>query len=537
MRTIKKRGDKAEISFDYEPKIVALVKSLDGRVYNAGSRTWLVPISVTKQAKQAFLGFGFEIDKEIIEAIEADEAQEQALKAVLLADKAAQESFLVSSLPLYPYQKAGVRFMTIAENAILADEVGMGKTIQVLGVIEQLKPKRVLVLCPASLKFQWENEIKKFLPSLTTQVIHGSKDERGAQWLKEAVITIANYELLLRDSEPQAIDWDIVITDEATRLSNPHAKTTRIIRKLSTKHKYALTGTPISNRLEDVWGLVDWVAPGTLGNYFKFTEKYCVKNQYGAIVGYRNTESLKERVKRYMLRRERSSVFNELPERIVTELPVELSEEEKELYDNIRMELLFEIQKTDISKINNPVMLQHTIVKLMRLQQLVDSMELLGEKTKSSKLEALKDVIGNFLEGGKVIVYTKFAQMANILERELSDYYALKLSGAVNNRQEVIDLFNADNKHKVLVITDAAAFGVNLQYQCGTIVYYDMPLSLAKLTQIEGRVNRIGQKRSILIYYLLARGTIDMKIKNMLQRKQTLEAEFLSWSDIEDMLK
>src|SRR3990167_7403165 len=201
--------------------------------------------------------------------------------------------------------------------------------------------------------------------------------------------------------------FDTIIMDEATRLSNPRTKTYRSAIKLGAKRRIALTGTPISNKAQEVWGIINWTNPGVLGNYWGFIQRYCLKNKWGAIYSYQNLDELRSKLKKYMIRRMKIDVLPDLPEKIETDLTFVFSEAEKQLYDRLKKEILFEIQKEDISKMENPMTIQYTLTKLTRLRQLADSMELLGEKEKSSKMEVLQELLTELLVNGhKIIIFS-----------------------------------------------------------------------------------------------------------------------------------
>lgn len=412
-----------------------------------------------------------------------------------------------------------------------------GKTIQSLAVCEHTKARKVLIFCPSAVKYQWQGEITKFLPERSSVVITGSKTERTACWKKDVNFYVANYELLLRDlPEMQAIDWDVIIADEATRISNYQAKTTKALKKLKAKRHLALTGTPVSNAAQEVFSIIDWVAPGYLGGYWEFIQRYCLKNYFGAISGYQNLDELNGKLKRYMIRRTKEEVLPELPEKIVTDIPFDLSDEEKALYRKIKEEILFEIEKMDFSKVERPMTVQFTLVKMTRLRQLADSMELLGESEKSSKVEVLKELLEGLGEV-KVIIFSQFSQMVDILERELYSYNPVKITGEVSgiDRKRVLERFNNDDDCKILIMSEAGAYGLNVQ-AASVVINFDQPWSVAKMEQRVGRAHRMGQKNKVQVFNLLAKGTIDYYIAKVLRSKGELSEKILGMREIKEML-
>lgn len=453
------------------------------------------------------------------------EAELQKVKAPTIL----KDTEFETPLPLYNYQKVGSAFLYKIGSGLLGDDPGSGKTIMSLAVIEKAKAKKVLIFCPSVVKFQWLNEVNRFLPSTKALVIDGTKAERVLQWKNEARIYIVNYELLLRDFEEMNIrSWDYIIADESNRIANVKAKQTKAIMKLKSKHRIAMTGTPISNKIVELWSMLNFCNPGSMGNYYTFVESYCIKNKWGAIIASKNIEELKKKIARYMIRRTIKEVLPELPDKIHTEIPFELSKKEKEFYDKIKKEILFEIEKEDISKMENPMTISYTLTKMLRLQQITASMELLGDSKTSSKIVALKDLLKNILsDGRKAVVFTKFAKFADIVERELLQYEPLKITGKVKERDQIIKKFNEEDENKVMVMTESGALGLNLQYKASIVVHLDLPYSIGKMDQRIGRVFRIGQKQKVFIYYILARSTIDQHLKNILIGKQKLKNDLL----------
>jgi len=407
--------------------------------------------------------------------------------------------------------------------------MGLGKTVQALAVAEKVKAEKILIFCPASVKWQWAQEIEKFLGKQDTRVVEGGKLRRWDIWKEDHRFYIANYELLLRDFDLMNVrEWDLIVVDEATKISNPRARQSKLVKKLRGKRRIAMTGTPVSNRAQEVWNVVDFCVPGAMGKYWDFQNRYCLKNQWGGIYGYTNMDELQQKLKRYMIRRKKIDVLPELPEKISTDIPFELSDKEMSLYKNIKKEILFEINKTDINKIERPMTIQFTLVKMLRLRQLTDSMELLGESQKSSKLDVLRELLSEALTNGKkAIVFTQFAEMADILERKLAEWRPLKISGKIQEEyKDVVARFNEVEEQKVLIMTSAGQFGLNIQ-RASVIFHYDQEWSLAKMQQREGRAHRIGQKDTVMIYNLLAKGTIDYYVKKVLHGKAELSNQVL----------
>jgi len=543
----KKIDNKIEITFKYDPQLVDFIKTLEGRRYDPARRCWTIPIEGARSSVERLAKRGFTIQSELWAEVEKD--QERAQRAEELATMPDTE--FSTTLPLFPYQKVGAAFLYNIGSGLMGDEMGLGKTIQSLAVCVKAKAQKILVFCPSAVKWQWAAEIERFIgtANATVCVVEGNKEARARLWKSPAVnasptYMIVNYELLLRDfHEMNAYEWDVIIADEATRISNQAAKQSRAIKKLCAKRRIAMTGTPVSNRANEVWNIIDFINPGAFGNYWAFLQRYCLKNQWGGIFGYRNMDELRDKLKRYMIRRLKEDVLPELPEKISTDIPFEMTEEELALYKKLKKEILFEIEHKDIAKIETPMTIQYTLVKMLRLRQLADSMELLGHNVKSSKLAVLKELLADTLSNGrKAIIFTQFSEMADILERELNIYKPLKISGKIKEEyRDVVAKFNEVEEHQLLVMTSAGQFGLNIQ-RASVIFHYDQEWSLAKMQQREGRAHRFGQKDTVLVYNLLAKGTVDYYVKKVLHAKAELSNQILgdrpiSMNEIKEILK
>ncbi len=536
---ILKQNNLAIIDFDFDKDIVKVVRDIPGRKFIFKSKVWTVPIIRAEQAITALKVFDPEIDPLLLKEIKARKKTDSDLDII----RAQDDVNIKFPTPLFPYQKIGVTFMLKCKNCIMADEPGMGKTIQSITTAEAAKAKKILIFCPSILKENWAEEVKKWTKK-TSVIIAGTPKQRQSKWQLDRNYYISNYEQLLRDLEDmQKIDWDFIIADEATRISNPRSKSGRFIKKIKAKNKIALTGTPINNRPDDLWNIADFIRPGELGSFWSFRDQYCVVNNWGGVAGYKNLNELRQRIQRIMIRRRKEDVLKELPPKLYTDIHCDLNRAERNYYNQIKNEIASDLLKGE--KIDN------ALVKMVRLKQLTGSAELLGsEITKSSKMEALQELLGEVIvDGNKVIVFTQFAKMAKIITRDLSGYDPLLISGEVpeEERQKLVHEFNNGEKNKVMVMTEAGAFGLNLQ-RANYVIHYDLSWSLSKMVQREDRAHRVGQKKNVTIYTMMARDTIDEYIRSVIYAKKKIsnflidtrdeiEAEKLSREDLLDLLK
>lgn len=520
---VSKKENKLIISFTYDPYTVEVVRNLNDRKFDNKAKVWTVPISQIEHVISRLEPLGFKFENAVLRAYEKRRQKIERLERIREGKFTEKENSKLDSmkLPLFPYQRIGTGFMCVANNALNGDEPGLGKSIQSLAATQLLGCKKILVFTFSTLKGTWETEINRWYPTLKTTVIKGDKPARDKKWATDSVFYIANYELLLRDiQEIQKIEWDAIIADEATKISNPSAKTTIAIKKIKARYRFPLTGTPLNNSVQDIWSIIDFCQPGAMGSYWQFLNKYCELDIWKNVKGYKNLSLLKEVLKPYFVRRLKKDVLHELPDKLYETVQIELSTEEKEFYAAVKDEIMEELKSMQMIDRKG---LQNMITKMLRLQQATDSLALVcKESTSSSKLDTLKELLEIVCSGeNKTIIFTKFREMAYILMTELKQYNPLLIAGGVDEdtRNENKEAFNKNPENKLLIMTDAGAYGLNLQ-AASSVVHYDLPWSIAKTTQREDRAHRIGQKGNVTVYKLIAKETIDEYVLKVLHQKQ-----------------
>lgn len=456
---------------------------------------------------------------------------------------------LNTTIGLRDYQIKGAKFLVRQKGGILAFQVGLGKTPTSLAAFEHVYQlgDLLLIVCPSTLKLQWQEEIVKFTPHFQCVVIDGTEHQRKQQWGLPSEIYVINYEQLRTEYDNIAgRKWRMVILDEAHKLGNADALTpvgrlakknkipltakhytvARLARGLVAEYKVCLTGTPISNAPHELWGLLAWLNKDVAGSFWSFTQRYCVfidqrvkgGKTVKAIAGAQRLDELNRVVAPFLYRVSKDEALPDLLPAREVDVEFELSTEEADAYTKIRLELLFELGPI-LSKVTSKAAMQNALVKALRLQQLTASMELLGDMNTSTKATMVHGLVAS--APTKVVVYTRFVGMTRVLETKLAEFSPLVISGAMKpaNKHAIISLFNTDNEHRVLIITDAAREGLNLHYQAAVQILCEVPFSLGKKTQLEGRVHRFGQDKEVTIYYMLARvngkKSIDHHIKNI----------------------
>lgn len=444
---------------------------------------------------------------------------------------------------LLPYQLDGIAFVIGAGRAILADDMGLGKTIQGVGVAVLLEREcgisKVLVICPTSLKSQWRNEVGRFTDH-ACRVVMGSAEERVSQYSNPSFFTICNYEQVLRDFKSiEAVRWDLVILDEGQRIKNWEGKTTRIVKSLSSPFALVLTGTPLENRLEELFSVVEFIDDRRLGPAFRFFNIHKMVDEKGKALGYKNLPQLREKLKPILLRRTRKMVLNDLPPRTTEIIKILPTGEQMEIHDgNYRI----------VSQIVRKPYL--TEMDLLRLQKALLMCRMAANGTYlvdkqapgySSKLEELDALLGELLaeDDRKIVLFSEWTTMLDLIEplirKRNADYVRLDGSVPQKKRQGLVNQFQKDPACKLFITTNAGSTGLNLQ-AANTIVNVDLPWNPAILEQRIARAHRMGQKRPVQVYLLVSEGTIEENLLGTLAAKQELALAALDFaSDVAEV--
>ncbi len=435
---------------------------------------------------------------------------------------------------LLPYQLDGIAFSVGAGRAVLADDMGLGKTIQGIGVAELLSQdadiSKVLVICPASLKSQWNIEIKKF-SNRSCQIILGSAKDRPAQYDNDCFFTICNYEQVLRDIlSIERINWDLIILDEAQRIKNWEAKTSQTIKALKSPFALVLTGTPLENRIDELFSVVEFIDDRRLGPAFRFYNRYRVVNEKGKVLGYKNLDDLRNRLKPLLLRRTRKKVIKELPPRTTTVLRIPPTDEQLDLHNGYK-----QIISTILSKKYLTEMDILRLQKALLMCRMCADSTFLVEKTGtgySSKLKELETLLDNLMseDDRKIILFSEWTTMLNLIEPLLYDRKLdfVRLDGSVpqKKRQALVHCFQNDPECKLFITTNAGSTGLNLQ-AANTVINVDLPWNPAILEQRIGRAHRMGQKRPVQVFLLVTEETLEESLLNTLSAKHELSLAVL----------
>jgi len=430
---------------------------------------------------------------------------------------------------LLPYQLDGIAFAAGACRAILADDMGLGKTIQGIGLAAFLKQEanisKVLVICPASLKSQWQAEIRKFSDLSATQIL-GPAAERSEQYANRAFFTICNYEQVMRDIlHIERCDWDLIILDEGQRIKNWEAKTSRVIKGLRSPFALVLSGTPLENRLDELYSVVEFIDDRRLGPAYRFFNKHRVVNETGKVTGFRKLDELREHLAPILLRRTRDSVLGQLPPRRTRFVRVNPTEEQEELHAT-QMQIVAAITRKCYFTEMDFIRLQKA---LLMCRMAADSTTLVDKQRPgySSKLEKLGELIEqlNAEPERKVVLFSEWTQMLDLIEEKLNacDARFVRLDGQVpqKKRQQLVRTFQTDADCRFIIMTNAGSTGLNLQ-AADTVINVDLPWNPAVLEQRIARAHRMGQKRPVQVYILVTDGTIEENLLATLSAKKEL---------------
>jgi superfamily II DNA or RNA helicase len=446
---------------------------------------------------------------------------------------------------LLPYQLDGIAFAVGTGRCVLADDMGLGKTIQGIGAAELLAQEaritKVLVICPTSLKAQWRSEIHRF-SDRDCRLILGTAQERFEQYDNGSFFTICNYEQVLRDIMAiERIRWDLIILDEGQRIKNWQAKTSRIVKGLRSRFALVLSGTPLENRLDDLFSVVEFVDDRRLGPSFRFFNTHRVVDEKGKVLGYKNLAQLREKLKPILLRRTRGTVMRQLPERTDEIVRIEPTEEQADIDSSQRRVITSIVNKPYISEMD-----------LLRLQKALlicrmaaDSTFLVDKQAPgySSKLERLDELLGelNAEEDRKIVLFSEWTTMLGLIEELLAKHQMkyVRLDGSVpqKKRASLVNAFRNDPDCKLFITTNAGSTGLNLQ-AANTVINVDLPWNPAVLEQRIARAHRMGQKRPVQVYILVTENTLEENMLGTLAAKQDLALaalDFESTTDIVDL--
>ena len=455
--------------------------------------------------------------------------------------KQGNRSLNLISTPLYGYQEEGMLHLCFGRRVLLADDMGLGKTIEAIAasaLLRQLRDiKKVLIVTPASLKHQWAREIRRFT-SLPVQVIEGNPILRRKLYRDPQFFNIINYELARYDEkEISQHHFDLVILDEAQRIKNWRTKTADRVKRLLSSHAFVLTGTPLENRLDELYSVFQFIDPTILGPLWRFNQRYyeVERRPSGSykVLGYKNLDELRHRIAPYVLRRVRDQVLLDLPERIDSNFFVEMTKPQLDAYGEYEHKvarLMAQAKRRPLTPEEHQLLLGF----LVKMRLICNALALHDPEIKpkdrektSPKLRELREILAEEVVGNghKAIIFSQWSTMLAFTEPVLEKLNIgwVKLTGDVpsKNRGMLVDRFFEDPECKIFLSTDAGGVGLNLQAG-SMVINLDLPWNPAVLDQRIGRAHRHGQKRPVNVVNLIAKGTIEERILDTLAAKRTV---------------
>jgi superfamily II DNA or RNA helicase len=465
-------------------------------------------------------------------------ARERFLAEVQAGGPSENSTLDVVRVPLYPYQQEGMLHLAFTERALLADEMGLGKTVQAIAACELLRRlrgvERVLVVCPASLKGEWEEQIARFT-DLPSRIVAGPRAQRLAQYSdskgegKGAFFYLANYEQILLDGDDvqQRLAPDVIVLDEAQRIKNWQSRTARAVKRLRSPYAFVLTGTPLENRIDEIYSIVQFLDPSLLGPLFRFNREFYRLDERGRPEGYRNLDELHRRLAPVLLRRRKDEVEGQLPGRLDKHYFVPLEDEQIPRYAEYERrvaQILAEARRRPLL----PKEFEQLQRWLACMRMICDTPYILDSDCRvCPKLVELKEILAETLADPetKILIFSEWERMLELvreLVQEMEIGYAWHTGSVpVMRRRGEIRRFKDDPECRLFLSTDSGSVGLNLQ-AASVVINLDLPWNPAKLEQRIARAWRKHQTRAVRVVHLVTENSIEHRMIPLLAGKQAL---------------
>jgi superfamily II DNA or RNA helicase len=447
---------------------------------------------------------------------------------------------------LYEYQREGALFAARAGRSLLGDEMGLGKTIQGLATAEILAQhfgvERVLVVCPTSLKHQWQREIER-CTDRSVRVVNGMRARRELDYAAAAFFKVINYDTVYRDLD-LIQHWapELVILDEAQRIKNWATRTARSVKKISSPYALVLTGTPLENRLEELISIVQFVDRFRLGPTFRLLHEHQVRDPVGKVVGYQALDRLGSTLQPILMRRHKDEVLDQLPERIDSNVFVPMEDLQRKHHSENHEIVARIVEKWRRLRFLSEADQRRLMIALQRMRMSCDSSYLVDHRHQDGKKagEAMT-LLDELFErkGVKAVVFSQWLRMHELLAKQFEgrswEYVLFHGSVPSGKRAELIDRFRDDPNCRVFLSTDSGGLGLNLQH-ASVVLNMDLPWNPAVLEQRIGRVHRLGQRQPVRVVNFVSQGTIEEGMLEVLKFKKSLFAGVLDGGEKEVFL-
>jgi SNF2 family DNA or RNA helicase len=469
---------------------------------------------------------------EMIEQHRKEEERKKQIVGILSRGRDSEVFEEIIHTRLYPYQKDGIIRILEAGRVLLADDMGLGKTIQTIAAIElfhrYFHVDKVLIVCPTSLKYQWNSEIQKFTGKSST-IVEGLIHTRKKLYADTDMIKIISYGACRNDLEfIQNWNPELVILDEAQRIKNWKTQTAQAVKKIKSEYAIVLTGTPLENRIDEIHSIVEYIDRYRLGALFRFLDQHQVTDENGKLTGYRNLRNINKSLDGILIRRTKKEIADQLPNRVDKNFFVEMTEEQmtdhNSYYDLVSQLVNKWIRIGHLTDEER----QKLLINLNCMRMVCDSTYILNPHTNHGhKIKEITGIIEELTENpeNKVVIFSQWKRMFELLIKELQKrkilYEYLNGDLPASQRKIIIEKFQEDPDVKIFLSTDAGGVGVNLQ-SANILINIDLPWNPAVLEQRIGRIYRLGQKKHINVFNFISKGTIEHRILYLLDFKKSV---------------
>ena len=460
------------------------------------------------------------------------EQRDQKTRASVIQSTSDEDLDALLKVSLYPYQKEGIRFAYLAGKSIIADEMGLGKTIQAIGTAELMKRNKligsVLVVCPTSLKYQWKKEIEKFTNS-TAIVIEGNHLQRKKMYEASEFYKIVSYNSMSNDVKIlRSLHTDFLIMDEVQRLKNWKTQISQSARHIDADYAVVLSGTPLENKLEELYSVMQFVDQYCLGPYYQFMDQAVITNETGKVIAYKNLNEVGKRLESVLIRRRKRDVALQLPERQDKILFVPLTTEQRDMHDEYQAQVSQLVLKWNRNRFLSEKDSKRLLLFLSEMRMVCDSTYILDQKSRyDTKVEETMNILRNVFDNGdeKVVIFSQWERMTRLIAAELDkigvQYEYLHGGVPSEKRKDLMLNFTENPASRVFISTDAGSTGLNLQV-ASILINIDLPWNPAVLEQRIARIYRLGQQRNIQVINMVASQTIEERMLGTLNFKSSL---------------
>ena len=536
-----------------------------GGTWDPSKKGWkfAIDLKIWNDIKQQFGGSGGTVPKRLLVRLEnLEKEQKKFLEFKAIAEEDNTVDYAVEGIslngknPLFNYQKWGIKCgLMVGDGFLIGDSPGLGKSIQSLGIALQRKKEgnvnTCLIVCLASLKYNWLSEIEKFTKERAL-VVDGSIEERRKKWCADGYFfKIVNYEILVKDLfvekmektmrygrpeferktkqnfSPEEIEFrkymqkqfDMIIVDEIHAIKAHKSQRTRALKQLKAKYRLGLSGTPIDGRLEELHSIFEFLKPGLFESKARFMERHAIFDNFGNPKAYIHVQEVRDKIVPYYIRRQKEKVLKDLPEKLHKDIYVELGKAEYKLYKDI-IKGAHEITEEE-----------QAAVRILRTRQFLDFPELLGMHNKSDKFLALSDLLTELIESNRenVLIFTQYRQVLDLILFNLKNRYnVLQIHGDVGTKErvDIVNKFNEDRKYQILIGTDAMSTGLNIG-GANSVINYDDSFSPAVMQQRADRAHRATTRHNVTVYRFICTNTIEENIRKVLGNKMDLNNSVL----------